>query len=502
MNRQVLSRNVFSAASQTLVQTVVLFFVYRHLIRHLGVERLGVWGIVLATTSVARVSELGLSGSVTKFVSAYRARGDEGAARQVVQTAALTIAGILAIVLPLLYAVLVPVLGRLLPATAVPDALALLPYALVSLWLTAVAGIWLGGLDGCLRSDLRAALVIVSTLVFMVMAMAAARTYGLVGVAVAQVVQAVVLTTAGWIALRRVLKPMPWLPADWSRARFREMLGYGVNIQVMAIVMLLFEPMTKLLFTRYGGLAAAGYFELAQQLIMKARALVVETNRVVVPVFAGMDGARADARRFYARNVRYLFCLLTPLFAAVAIAIPAISELWIGRYERQFVIMAVSLTIAWYVNSLTAPTYFAYLGEWKLRWVTASHIAFGIGNAALGLTLGPLLGWGGVVTAFGVSLAVGSLLPVWTYHHEHGLRLREMLERSDIGLAGFSVAVAAASLTIYSSVLLAHTTLWARLGIVAAVAVLLLAATSLHPLTTEVLHALRGARRTGTDATL
>jgi hypothetical protein len=57
-----------SAAGQTLVQTAVLFLVYRYLIGELGIERLGVWGIVLATTSVARVSELGLSGSVTKLV--------------------------------------------------------------------------------------------------------------------------------------------------------------------------------------------------------------------------------------------------------------------------------------------------------------------------------------------------------------------------------------------------------------------------------------------------
>ena len=280
----------------------------------------------------------------------------------------------------------------------------------------------------------------------MVLAFTAVPSYGLVGLAVAQLAQGTMLVVAGWILVRRAMRPMSLLPREWSRARFREMLGYGVNIQVMAVVMLLFEPTTKILFARFGGLAAAGYFELAQQLVIKARALIVETNRVVVPVISGMEGSSADTRLFYSRNVRYLFFLLTPFFACLVALVPAISELWIGSYEPQFVVITVAIAIAWYVNSLTAPTYFAYLGGGNLRWVTVSHIALGLGNAALGLVLGPVLGWQGVTIAFVVSLSVGSLVPVWTYHHEHGLRLQRMLSKSDVLLAGFCAVAAAAAL--------------------------------------------------------
>ena len=48
-------------------------------------------------------------------------------------------------------------------------------------------------------------------------------------------------------------------------------------------------------------------------------------------------------------------CCLTPLFAVLASVIPAISELWLGHYEPQFVIMGVVLAVAWYLNSVTAP---------------------------------------------------------------------------------------------------------------------------------------------------
>ena len=51
MNRNILLKNVFSAAGQTVVQTVVLFLLYRYLIDRLGIERLGIWGVVLAMLS-------------------------------------------------------------------------------------------------------------------------------------------------------------------------------------------------------------------------------------------------------------------------------------------------------------------------------------------------------------------------------------------------------------------------------------------------------------------
>jgi len=494
VNRNILLKNVFSAAGQTVVQTVVLFLLYRYLIDRLGIERLGIWGVVLATTSVARVGELGLSGSVTKFVSTHRSQGNDRAAREGLQTAAISLAVILALLLPVLYLALVPLLPHLLPAGAVTDARAILPYAFASMWLTAIAGTWLGGLDGCLRSDLRAVLVIVSTLAFMALAFATVPAHGLLGLAFSQVVQALILAVLGWVAVRQVMRPMSWLPVEWNRARFREMVGYGVNIQVMAVVMLLFEPTTKLLFARYGGLASAGYFELAQQLVMKARALVVESNRVVVPVLAAMERSAPEARRFYSRNVRYLVFLLTPFFACLAAFVPAISEVWIGRYEQQFVIMALALVVAWYVNSLTAPTYFAYLGTGKLRWVTTSHVALGVGNAALGLVLGPAFGWPGVTAAFVLSLTIGSLLPVWTYHREHRLRLPQMLWRSDVMLTLFCVVVATAAVIWYSRLVALDTSRWVRLVTAAIAAATVVGASTAHPLAPELILMVRGAR--------
>lgn len=274
MNRHVILRNALSSAGQTIVRAAVFLVIYRHVLDVLGIEAVGLWSVVLATASSARISEFGLGASVTRFVAARRAQGDFVAARECLQTGALTVGALLAGVLVAVYPVFEWALPFVLPSTAIHDGLALLPYALASVWFNALAGVWQGGLEGCLRSDLRAGLVIGSSFVFMAVVFVATPSMGLLGLAAAQVAEAVLLACLGWFVVRRVLGDAPWLPFEWNRTRLAEMLRYGVNVQILGIVMLLFEPIAKVWFVRYGGLPAAGYFELAEQLVTRIRAVI------------------------------------------------------------------------------------------------------------------------------------------------------------------------------------------------------------------------------------
>lgn len=451
MNRK-LSRNVLSAAIQLLTQTLVLVVLYRFLLDTIGVERLGIWSIVLAAASAARVSELGMAGSVTKYVAGYRAKGDYQAAAESLQTAALSLAGALGVILIAIYPGLLWALPHILPPEGLKEGQVILPYGMLSLWLTAVASIWMSGLDGCLRTDLRAGILISGSVIYLLVSFASVSHYGLVGLAAAQVVQGMMLLIVGWLVIRRIMGLSHVVPAQWSNVRFKEMFKYGLNFQINSVVMLLFEPITKVLLGRFGELSAAGYFEMAQRLVMTVRGLIVESNRVIVPVFASMDAQGGDVLGLYIRNMRYLLLLVTPVFSTLLAFIPTVSELWIGSFQWQFFVMSIFLTLGWYVNSIGAPAYFAYLGQGKLTWVTVGHVAMGTSNIVAGMVLGYLHGWQGVIFAFMASLLIGSVIPIWAYHREHRLKVMRMLLSYDGFLIAicFGVASIALSLSIIS----------------------------------------------------
>ena len=81
-DRRRISANVIASIAQVLASSVAFFLLYRYLLDQLGVAQLGVWSLVLATTSVSRIGDLGLSAGVVKFVAQALAQGD---ARRVVR---------------------------------------------------------------------------------------------------------------------------------------------------------------------------------------------------------------------------------------------------------------------------------------------------------------------------------------------------------------------------------------------------------------------------------
>jgi hypothetical protein len=60
------------------------------------------------------------------------------------------------------------------------------------------------------------------------------RRDGLVGLALAQAVQGAALSAAFWAATAREL-PVAVVPWRWDRARFHEMLGYGLRYQAVSL---------------------------------------------------------------------------------------------------------------------------------------------------------------------------------------------------------------------------------------------------------------------------
>src|SRR5215469_13510564 len=101
------NRQIFLNAVTTLVQVfgnaAILFFLYRFLIRTIGIERLGIWSLVLATTSVVTLANQGFSTSIVKFVAKYAARKSHDEICALVETALISIGAALGAAVLVLY---------------------------------------------------------------------------------------------------------------------------------------------------------------------------------------------------------------------------------------------------------------------------------------------------------------------------------------------------------------------------------------------------------------
>jgi O-antigen/teichoic acid export membrane protein len=202
-----------------------------------------------------------------------------------------------------------------------------------------------------------------------------------------------------------------------------------------------------------------------------------------------MGSYEIDAPVLYVRHTRSLLFVAIPVFAALMAMTPAICEVWVGGFRPQFVIMGVWLTLAWFLNTVSAPAYFAYLGQGKLHFITLGHVVMGTINILAGFFLGEFFGWQGVLVAFVCALVLGSLIPVWTYHIEHQIKASRVFSTPDMISAGVCFGLAAISLELYIEAIDAiFLSTWPR----AIIAMLVIGAVSisafwLHPLRRKVL---------------
>ena len=245
MKKKQIFINAIMSVLQVVLLGAILFILYRFLYRTIGVEQVGIWSVVFATTSMASVANLGLSASVVKFVAKYLARGEEGAVVRVIETSVVSIGVLFGLALWIVYPFLSWVLGFIVPVSSVVQAIGILPYALFSLWITVMASVFQAGLEGCQRIDFRSMVVVVSGCVYLAACLFLVPTYKLMGLAYAQVFQSCVLLIGSWLILKVQVRLLPLFPYRWDKKMFLEMARYGINFQVISICQMLYDPITK-----------------------------------------------------------------------------------------------------------------------------------------------------------------------------------------------------------------------------------------------------------------
>ncbi len=423
---------IFSNATMSMIQTVVtgvvLFLLYRFLLRTIGVGQVGLWALLLATTSFTQIATFGLAGGLVKFVAAHAARGETKTAAILVETAFLTISAFMAAVLALAFPLIRAVLAWIVPPSSLTLAVSLLPFAFFSFWLMMNVGVLQAGLDGTQRISARSLIMMSGSVLHFLLCLWLAPRFGLRGVAYSSVAQNLAVLLGSWVVLRRFLPDLAAVPRRFDRKLLKGVLSYGVRFQAISVLAMFFEPLTKALLGRFGSLNLLGYYEMAVSMVYKARELINSATQTLVPAIADLQERDPDRiRSVYQRAYEVLYFLALPMFTLLVVASPLVSRIWIGKHEGAFVGFSVVLCGSWFLNSLNLPATVSLLGSGDLGPVLLGYGLIAAVNLTLGLSLGAALGGFGVIGARAAALVAGGVAIAVPYHLRTRLRLRELI---------------------------------------------------------------------------
>ena len=426
-NRRVLI-NAITSVVQVTITSIALIILYKFLLKSIGVDQLGLWSLLIAITSVIQVTNLGLSASVVKYVANYISLKQHGHAADLLQTAIISLSIISSSILLVAFPILSWLIQFLVPDTYHVLVISILPYALLSCWLIVLTNIAMAGLDGLQRIYQRNLLLMGAAIANLILCWLLVPKYGLAGVVFAKIVQYIFVLIICWFILRRYIPSLPIIPKRWDSSIFKEIIPYSINFQTLSLINLLFDPITKVLLSKFGDISTVGYYEMANKMVQLFRSILVSANQVMVPAFAGlMVNFPEKITSVYLKSYKLIVFLSLPLFSSIILCAPIISNLWIGSYEKNFVLFVTVLALGWFFSTLSTPAYFANIGTGKLQWNINGQATIGVANIILGFLLGMTFGGAGVVVAWSTSLILGSSVIQLSYHITNRISLIQII---------------------------------------------------------------------------
>ena len=408
---------------------------YKYLLSTIGIELLGVWSLIIATTSVALIANFGISSSIVKFVATYYARNEIENLRKLIFTASLFIVVtyvILSFVLWLLSPYFMP---HFIEKKYLVIALQILPYSLFCLVINALGGVISSSLDGIQKNYIKSYIISGSSVLLYIISLVLTPKYGLKGLLFAQIVQALVVLSLSVYFLSKSVVGIVSLHWNWSKKLFKEIIDYGLKMQALSIMQMTFEPVTKGLLSKFGGLAMVGYYEMASRLVSQFRSLIVSANQVIIPVIAAAkEKDVSQIKSIYVKTfsiIMFLNCITT---AIIIVASPLISLVWIGKLVPFFLFAVVVNSVVVFVNIMSNPAYFSYLGEGKLNTLIYSYLIIVIVNCGLGYALGHYFFHFGVIVAWNFAFLIGSIFVLMVYQKQNGIYWKEIISKNNFYL--------------------------------------------------------------------
>lgn len=440
MQKSKLFFNSIAAIGQVLIVGIVYLVLYRYLLVTLGIELLGVWSLIIASTSLALIANFGISTSIVKFVATYHTRNDFESLKKLIFTASIFISITYSFISVVILIAGSYVLPKFIEPKYLPIALEILPFSLISLVINALGGVISSCLDGIQKNYIKSYIVSFTSILLFVLSVLLTPKFGLIGLIFAQIVQAVVVLITSIYFLSKNIKGIFTLQWNWSKSLFKEIINYGLKMQALSFMQMSFEPITKALLSKYGGLAMVGYYEMASRLVTQLRGLIVSANQVIIPVVAeAKETNESYVKELYVKTFSIVLLFDIVLITGIIITAPIVSFLWIGKIVPFFLFAVVLNSVVAFVNICSNPAYFSYLGEGKLNWLIYSYSVITILNPLLGYFLGVAFNCFGVVVAWNIAFLIGSLLVLFSFQYANLISWKSLLSSNDLWLVFLAI---------------------------------------------------------------
>lgn len=437
------TRNLFANWLAVLADVVVAFFITPLIISSLSLALYGIWSLINSIVGYMGLVDLGIRGSVGRYVNHYLARQDTARVNQVVATSAffLSVVSIVAIGASYLIALNFEVIFTRTPIEVLDSLPIVLPLLAVNLWLLFVSAVFRNVLESFDRFELSNAIglavlgVRTAGVVYVLQA-----GYGFAGLAVATVASSILGAAALFFAAKISFRPLSLAPRFVSRERFAEMWRFGMASFVTRSASHVIYQTDQIVVMVFFGPAMVGIYSVAALLVQNGQRLVDQVGSTLYPstMKAGSLHDRSGLARVYLFQARVALYIGLLIYLGYIVFGQTFIALWMGPGFEQAKWVLIILSLAEIAAMMSSNGGSVLFSLDKIRANLLIAVTQALINLTLSISLAVYSGLGiaavALATLISMTIMQAVVHPWYTTPHI-GLRYSEYLIRVGVRAA-------------------------------------------------------------------
>lgn len=408
-------------------------FVMTPLILHwIGVGGYGTWAVFLAINGLTSLADLGLVGTLSKFVADHHARQDSIGLTTLLNSG-LTLFLLLDCALATAFWYAAPILANRLfhgSVVAHPELIYLLRCFVLVIATNILTQLFSSITTGLQRLDLtnlvNTANALLSALFGAVLLL---RGWGLRGLVYGYIATGILTLALHIVIVQRLLPEVSLDPRRFDLAQAKKMFSYSLRLYLTQAAVVVHNQIEKVFLAMLVGVGPVGWYDIGSDLAVKVRGAIGTILSPVLPAASELNalGDESRIRTLYFRAHKYLALVGVPAVCFAVVVSHRFVELWLGPTMGKIALPFSALLIANFLNLGSGPGFLIFAGSGNLKPGIKSAMFGLIVNVVLSLGLIYRFGFPGAVVGTCVSVILASGYFVWMFHAHTGYPLWQVV---------------------------------------------------------------------------
>lgn len=407
-----LTRNTLYNAMGLIYSILISLILTPFIIRHIGIERFGVWTVVNILIMYFGFIDVGAGSPIIKYVSEFHVKKDFLSLNRLINTI---------FVFYFLLSIATAALGFIfsdsiikffnIPVFLLNESLFVIKIAIISFASFTIFSIFTYVLLGLQRMDItNKILLIVSTVNIAGTIFVLKKGYGLRGLIFNHLS---IITLNGAISIYMVAKKLTvlkWGFGYLNGKMFKLLLSFGVKIQLAKLAFLINFQMDKLLLAKLLTISSVAFYEFGFKIVFTMRRLALLLVSAIMPAASEMSlrEDRSELYDFYLRSSKYLILISTPFFLFGIFNARLVLCAWLGKgYEPSIPVIQV-LALGYLIDVLSGVARTTAIGMGRAELEMKSGLLVVPVNLILSLILIAKMGLVGACIGTTISFVCGT----------------------------------------------------------------------------------------------